>query len=90
MYDTGRSAVHIAAIGGKAQRLTNLIDNDADICLKNNSDQTGIHFAMKYMPEATITALENRFDRSINLSNTRYSSIQIDKIFQCILTCKRP
>ena len=68
---TGRSSVHIAAIGQKAQRLKNLIEKDADLCLKNNAQQSGLHFAMKYLPDITCNALESKFDRSIQLSTTR-------------------
>mgnify|MGYP001179272960 FL=1 len=56
---TGRSSVHIAAIGQKAQRLKNLIEKDADLCLKNNAQQSGLHFAMKYLPDITCNALES-------------------------------
>ena len=57
---TGISAVQIAAIGAKSQRIKNLIEKEADICLKNKAGLSGLHFAMKYLPEATIAALESR------------------------------
>ena len=44
----GNSAVHIAAVGAKSQRIKNLIEKEADICLKNNVNLSGLHFAMKY------------------------------------------
>ena len=56
----GNSAVHIAAVGAKSQRIKNLIEKEADICLKNNVNLSGLHFAMKYLPEATVAALESR------------------------------
>merc|ERR1712223_2045469 len=68
---TGQTAVHIAAIGAKAQRLKNLIDKDADICLKNNAGQSGLHFAMKYLPHVAVSALGAKLDRSITMATTK-------------------
>ena len=68
---TGRTAVHIASVNGKAQRLKNLIDKNADLCLKNNAGQSGLYFAMKYLPHVTVTALEDRLDHSIKMGVTK-------------------
>ena len=68
---TGRTALHIAAVGAKAQRLKNLIDKDADLCLRNNAGQSGLHFAMKYLPHVTVSAINARLDRSITMATTK-------------------
>ena len=66
---TGRTAVHIASVGAKGGRLKNLIDKDADLCLKNNASHSGLHFAMKYLPQVIVKPyyLHNYFKFDVRL-----------------------
>ncbi len=65
----GLSPLHIAAIGCKAHHLTSLIENGADLCIKNNAKQSGLQFALKYLPRSTTAALITRLDKSILTSS---------------------
>ena len=61
----GMTPVHIAAFNVKASRLEYLISAGADLCIRNNAKQSGLFFAMKYLPHVTTSALETRLNRSI-------------------------
>ena len=67
MDNNGFSPLALAAVGQKSRFLEYLIHHDADLCLRNNSKQTGIQFAMKYLPRATVTAVQSRLDKSLQM-----------------------
>ena len=61
----GWTPLHYAAYNGRTKSLQFLIENKADLGLKNKAGQSGLNFAVKYLPAATIDALENMLDKSI-------------------------
>ena len=61
----GWTPLHYAAYNGRAKSLQFLIENKADLGLKNKSGQSGLQFAVKYLPSPTIEAIQSQLDKSI-------------------------
>ena len=61
----GWTPLHYAAYNGRTKSLQFLIENKADLGLKNKSGQSGLQFAVKYLPGPTIEAIGSMLDKCI-------------------------
>ncbi len=69
----GTTALHLAAFSRRFSRVKRLIDNGADLCLKNKTGKSALHFVMKYVPDA-IRTLEERMDNGLKMESSKQES----------------
>jgi hypothetical protein len=65
----GMSALHLAAVGRRYNRVRHLIKEGADLCLKNDQGKSAIYFVMKYTPSC-IQTIEEKLDSGIHINWT--------------------
>ena len=63
---SGNTALHLAAVNKRLNRVRTLIRVGADLCLLNNSGKSALSFVLKHQPSC-IKELEERFDTGVQV-----------------------
>ena len=61
---SGNTALHLATVNKRLNRVRTLIGEKADLCLRNNSGKSALNFVLKHQPSC-IRAIEERFDNGV-------------------------
>ena len=63
---SGNTALHLAAVNKRLNRVRTLIGENADLCLRNKSGKSALNFVLKHQPSC-IKAIEERLDSGVRV-----------------------
>ena len=64
----GMTPIHMASFNANSSKLEYLIEQGADLCVRNNAGKSGLQFALRHLPSTTMLAIQKRMDESITVS----------------------
>ena len=82
--DTNRTALHLAAIGQRQNRVNILIEAGADVSAKMDHGRPALFFIMKYCP-TSISSIEKRLDTALSLTNEDNDNCEVRMDFTSLI-----